>query len=45
MLILREKRVNPIAYTEMTAGTVRPVFVDNSRQFVIDDDGERHYGD
>jgi hypothetical protein len=37
--------VEPIAYIELTDGTTRPVFLDDDRQFVIDDDGERIYGE
>jgi hypothetical protein len=38
------KPMEPIAYIELTDGTTRPVFL-NGRQSVIDDDGERVYGD
>ena len=33
-----------IAYIEMTDGTKQPVFQEDSRQFILDDD-ERVYGD
>jgi hypothetical protein len=39
------KRVEPITYIELADGTTRPVFLDDGRQFVIDDDGERVYGE
>jgi hypothetical protein len=37
--------MDPIAYIDFTDGTTRPIFLDDGRRFVIDDDGKRIYGE